>query len=45
MLDALFLMEPNYSLAYALVALSLLLGVVVVCIPRPRKSEIPKDDE
>ncbi len=43
MLDALFLMVPNYSLAYTLVALCILLGVLAVCIPRPRKEY--KQDE
>jgi hypothetical protein len=44
MIDALLLMEPNYSLAYALVGMLLLLGVLAVCLPRPRKTEIPGDD-
>jgi hypothetical protein len=35
-----FLMQPDYSLAYTLVALCLLLGILVVCIPRPRKIDI-----
>ncbi len=43
MLDALLLMVPNYSLAYTLVALCILLGVLAVCIPRPRKIYKPKE--
>ncbi len=43
MLDALFLLVPNYSLAYTLVGLSLLLGVLAVCLPRPRKTDVHED--
>lgn len=45
MLDTLFLMIPNYSLAYALVALSLLLGVLAVCLPRPRKTGVSDEQK
>jgi hypothetical protein len=44
MIDALFLMEPDYSLAYALVGLLVLLGVLAMCLPRPRKTEVPPVD-
>ncbi len=44
MLDALFLMVPNYNMAYTLVALCMLLGVLAVCVPRPRKTYKPNDE-
>ncbi len=32
--------QKEYYLAYGLVAVCLLLGMLMVCIPRPRKSEV-----
>ena len=32
--------QTEYLLAYGLVAACLLLGMLIVCIPRPRKSEV-----
>ena len=40
MTGELFLMVPDYSLAYTLVSLCLLLGVIAVCLPRPRKTNV-----
>jgi hypothetical protein len=45
MLDSALLMVPDYGLAYTLVGLFLLLGILAICFPRPRKSEIPRDND
>ena len=33
--------QTEYTLAYALVSAFVVLGMLVVCIPRPRRSELP----
>ena len=44
MLQTFFAQQEQYTLAYVLIFAVVLLGYVVVCIPRPRKKAYPTAD-
>lgn len=35
------IVQAEYTMGYALVAAFLILGLLLVCVPRPRKKDLP----